>query len=130
MYDEFLERFLAAANAIRQGDPREETTDIGPLITRLHFQRVDGIVQRTKIGEATVLLGGGPNEDLGGLYYRPTLFGDVTPGSEVLQREVFGPVLTVQAFETEDEAIALANQTDYGLAAILYTGDRDRAQRV
>ena len=130
MVDAFLERFLQAAAAIRQGDPREETTDIGPLITREHFERVDGFVQRAKADGATVLLGGGPNEDLGGLYYRPTLFGDVPEGAEVLRKEVFGPVLTLQTFEDEDEAIALANETDYGLAAILYTGDRERAERV
>jgi aminomuconate-semialdehyde/2-hydroxymuconate-6-semialdehyde dehydrogenase len=130
MFDTFLERFLEAAKAIRQGDPREETTDIGPQITREHFERVDGFVQRAKANGATVLLGGGPNEELGGLFYLPTLFGDVPEGAEVLRREVFGPVLTIQTFETENEAIAMANETDYGLAAILYTGDRARAQRV
>ena len=71
-----------------------------------------------------------PNEELGGLYYRPTLFVDAPAGSEILTQEVFGPVLTAQSFEDEDEAIALANATDYGLAAILYTGDRARAERV
>ena len=76
------------------------------------------------------LLGGGPNDDLGGLYYRPTLFVDAPAGSEILREEVFGPVLTVQPFADEEEAVALANDTDYGLAAILYTGDRERAERV
>ena len=130
MHDAFLERFVGAANAIRQGDPRDDATDIGPQITREHFERVDGFVQRAKAEGATVLLGGGPNGDLGGLYYRPTLFGDVPEGAEVLRREVFGPVLTLQTFDDEEEAIALANETDYGLAAILYTGDRGRAARV
>ena len=130
MHEAFLARFLEVASAIRQGDPREGTTDIGPQITREHFERVDGFVQRAKADGAKVLLGGGPNEDLGGLFYQPTLFGDVPEGAEVLRREVFGPVLTIQTFDTEDEAIALANQTDYGLAAILYTGDRARAERV
>ena len=130
MHEAFLERFLDLANEIRQGDPREETTDIGPQITREHFERVDGFVQRAKADGAKVLLGGGPNEELGGLFYRPTLFGDVPEGAEVLRREVFGPVLTIQTFDTEDEAIELANETDYGLAAIVYTGDRERAERV
>jgi aminomuconate-semialdehyde/2-hydroxymuconate-6-semialdehyde dehydrogenase len=130
MRDAFLDRFLEAAGAIRQGDPREETTDIGPQITREHFERVDGFVQRAKADGAKVLLGGGPNEELGGLFYLPTLFGDVPQGAEVLRKEVFGPVLTLQTFGDEEEAIALANQTDYGLAAILYTGDRERADRV
>jgi aminomuconate-semialdehyde/2-hydroxymuconate-6-semialdehyde dehydrogenase len=130
MYDAFIERFTDAAAAIVQGDPREDTTEIGPQITRAHFERVDGFVQRAKADGARPLLGGGPNEELGGLYYRPTLFADAPPGSEILTREVFGPVLTVQSFEDEDEALALANATDYGLAAILYTGDRARAERV
>ncbi len=130
MHDAFLERFLEAAAAIVQGDPRDGTTDIGPLITREHFERVDGFVQRAKADGATVLLGGGPNEERGGLYYRPTLFADVPEGAEVLRKEVFGPVLTLQTFEDEEEAIALANDTEYGLAAILYTGDRERAERV
>jgi aminomuconate-semialdehyde/2-hydroxymuconate-6-semialdehyde dehydrogenase len=130
MHDAFLDRFLGAAGEIRQGDPREETTDIGPQITREHFERVDGFVQRAKADGAKVLLGGGPNEELGGLFYRPTLFGDVPEGAEVLRKEVFGPVLTRQTFEDEEEAIGLANETDYGLAAILYTGDRERAERV
>jgi len=130
MHDAFLDRFLEAAGAIVQGDPREEATDIGPQITRQHFDRVDGFVQRAKGEGAKAILGGGPNEELGGLYYRPTMFTDVPAGAEVLRKEVFGPVLTLQTFETEDEAVALANETEYGLAAILYTGDRDRAERV
>jgi aminomuconate-semialdehyde/2-hydroxymuconate-6-semialdehyde dehydrogenase len=130
IHAEFLERFIAAAGVIVQGDPREETTDIGPQITREHFERVDGFVQRATTAGARVVLGGGPNEDLGGLYYRPTLFTDAPAGSEILTQEVFGPVLTLQTFSTEDEAVALANDTDYGLAAILYTGDPVRAERV
>ena len=128
--DEFLGRFVEAASAIRQGDPRDDATDIGPQITREHFERVDGFVRRAIAGGAKPLIGGGPNDDLGGLFYRPTLFADVPAGSEILREEVFGPVLTVQAFADEEEAIALANDTDYGLAAILYTGDRERAERV
>jgi 5-carboxymethyl-2-hydroxymuconic-semialdehyde dehydrogenase len=130
MRESFLERFLEAARAIRQADPREDETDLGPQITREHFERVDGFVRRAGADGAQVLLGGGPNEELGGLYYRPTLFADVPAGAEVLRKEVFGPVLTLQTFEREDEAIALANETEYGLAAIVYTGDRSRAERV
>jgi aminomuconate-semialdehyde/2-hydroxymuconate-6-semialdehyde dehydrogenase len=128
--DRFLEKFKERALALRQGDPRDESTDLGPLITREHFDRVDGFVQRAKADGARVVFGGAPNAELGGLYYRPTLFSDAPPGSEILRREVFGPVLTIQPFESEDEAIGLANDTEYGLAAIVYTGDQDRAQRV
>jgi 5-carboxymethyl-2-hydroxymuconic-semialdehyde dehydrogenase len=130
MHDAFLDRFVTAAATIAQGDPRDEATDIGPQITREHFERVDGFVRRAKADGAEVVFGGGPNEDLGGLYYRPTLFAGAAPGSEILTHEVFGPVLTLQTFEDEDEAIALANATEYGLAAILYTGDEARAERV
>jgi aminomuconate-semialdehyde/2-hydroxymuconate-6-semialdehyde dehydrogenase len=128
--DMFLDRFTEAASTIVQGDPRDQATDIGPLITRQHFERVDGFVQRAKAEGARVVFGGGPNEDLGRLYYRPTLFADVPEGAEVLMHEVFGPVLTVQSFDDEDEAVALANATEYGLAAILYSGDPARAARV
>jgi aminomuconate-semialdehyde/2-hydroxymuconate-6-semialdehyde dehydrogenase len=130
IHDAFLERFTEATAGIRLGDPRNADTDIGPLITREHFDRVDGFVQRAKTEGARAVFGGGPNEDLGGLHYRPTLFEDAKPGSEILTQEVFGPVLTLQTFDDEDEAVALANGTDYGLAAILYTGDPDRAERV
>ena len=130
MHEAFLERLVEAAGAIVQGDPRDEATDIGPQITREHFERVDGFVQRAKADGAAVVFGGGQNEDLGGLYYRPTLFTGAPDGSEILTREVFGPVLTLQTFESEDEAVALANSTEYGLAAILYTGDEARAERV
>ena len=130
MREEFLERFVESAGAIVQGDPRDEATDIGPQITREHLERVDGFVQRARSEGATAVFGGGPNEDLGGLYYRPTLFTDVPEGSEILTREVFGPVLTLQTFESEEEAVALANSTEYGLAAVVYTGDEARAERV
>jgi aminomuconate-semialdehyde/2-hydroxymuconate-6-semialdehyde dehydrogenase len=130
MHDAFLERFLVAARDMTQGDPREEATDLGPLITREHFDRVHGFVTRALAGGARAILGGGPNEELGGLHYRPTVFADAPEGSEILTEEVFGPVLTIQTFRDEDEAIALANGTDYGLAAILYTGDPERADRV
>ncbi len=130
IHDEFLERLTRAVAGLRQGDPREEATDLGPLVAREHFDRVDGFVKRARADGARAAIGGGPNDELGGLYYRPTLFVDAPEGSEILTQEVFGPVLTLQRFSGEDEAVALANATDYGLAAILYTGDPGRAERV
>jgi 5-carboxymethyl-2-hydroxymuconic-semialdehyde dehydrogenase len=130
VFDTFVDRFVDAASRIKQGDPRDDDTDVGPQITREHFERVDGFVQRAKQAGAKAIIGGGPNEELGGLYYRPTLFVDAPEGSEILQQEVFGPVLTLQRFADEEQAIALANSTTYGLAAIVYTGDRERARRV
>jgi aminomuconate-semialdehyde/2-hydroxymuconate-6-semialdehyde dehydrogenase len=127
---EFTSRFLDRAAALRQGDPRDEATDVGPNITRAHLDRVDGFVRRAVAAGARPLLGGGPNHDLGGLYYRPTLLAGARPGSEILTEEVFGPVLTLQTFSGEDEAVGLANSTRYGLAAMVFTGDRGRAGRV
>ena len=130
IHDEFLARFTEAVAALRQGDPRDDTTDIGPQITREHFDRVDGYVQRAKAEGIDVAFGGGPNEELGGLYYRPTLFREPPRDAEIVQHEVFGPVLTLQRFSGEDEGAALANDTTYGLSAIVYTGDPARAERV
>ncbi len=128
--EEFLARFTARAGALRQGDPRDEATDIGPNITREHLARVDGFVRRAVAAGARPLLGGGVNAELGGLYYQPTLLAGAPPGAEILTEEVFGPVLTVQTFADEAKAVALANGTRYGLAAMVFTGDRARASRV
>jgi acyl-CoA reductase-like NAD-dependent aldehyde dehydrogenase len=127
---DFTARFLEHAAALRQGDPRDEATDVGPNITRAHIERIDGFVRRAVADGARVLLGGGVNQALGGLYYLPTLLTGAKPGSEILTEEVFGPVLTLQTFASEDEAVALANSTRYGLAATMFTGDRDRAERM
>jgi len=127
---EFTARFLERAAGLRQGDPRDEATDIGPAITREHLDRVDGFVRRAVAAGARVLLGGAVNPALGGLYYQPTLLAGAAAGSEILTEEVFGPVLTIQAFTGEDEAVALANSTRYGLAATMFTGDEGRAERV
>jgi aminomuconate-semialdehyde/2-hydroxymuconate-6-semialdehyde dehydrogenase len=128
--DEFTARLVAGTTLLRQGDPRAEAIDIGPNITREHLERVDGFVERAIADGALVLTGGKVNSELGGLYYQPTVLTGARPGSEILTEEVFGPVLTVQTFATEDEAVALANSTRFGLAAVLFTGDRQRADRV
>jgi 5-carboxymethyl-2-hydroxymuconic-semialdehyde dehydrogenase len=128
--DEFTERFVARGAELRQGDPRDEQTDVGPQIHPEHFARVDGFVLRSLAGGATALLGGGPNADLGGLYYQPTLLTGMAEGAEILTEEVFGPVLTLQTFDTEEQAVAMANGTRFGLCAVVLTGDRERARRV
>jgi 5-carboxymethyl-2-hydroxymuconic-semialdehyde dehydrogenase len=127
---EFQARFTERARVLRQGDPRDDTTDIGPNITREHLERVDGFVRRAVAAGAQPVLGGGVNPELGGLYYQPTLLTGAAPGSEILTEEVFGPVLTLQTFDGEAEAVALANSTRYGLAATMFTGDQERAARV
>jgi aminomuconate-semialdehyde/2-hydroxymuconate-6-semialdehyde dehydrogenase len=128
------QRFLAAlverGGAICQGDPREESTQMSALISRPHFEKVKGFVDRAVAAGAEPVLGGGPNEELGGLFFRPTILTGMAPNSEILTEEVFGPVLTVQTFRTEDEAVELANGTRFGLAATLVTGSPERAERV
>jgi len=112
------------------GDPRDDDTDIGPLITREHLARVAGFVERALRDGAELVMGGRVSPELGGLYYEPTLFTGVRQEMEIVQREVFGPVLTLQTFAGEDEAVALANGTEYGLAATVFTRDEARAERL
>lgn len=128
--DAFLEQFLERMKGRKLGDPREPDTDIGPLITQEHLARVDGFVQRARAEGARALVGGRVSPELGGLYYEPTLFTDVRQEMEIVQKEVFGPVLTLQTFRDEDEAVRLANETEYGLAATIFTGDEERAERL
>jgi acyl-CoA reductase-like NAD-dependent aldehyde dehydrogenase len=132
--ERFTEALLARAATVVQGDPREEATGVGPLVGREHLERVDGFVARARAEGATLLLGGEPNHELnaatGGTYYRPTIFTGVEPGSEIVRHEVFGPVLTLQTFRTEAEGVAMANDTDYGLAATLVTGSPERAEHI
>jgi 5-carboxymethyl-2-hydroxymuconic-semialdehyde dehydrogenase len=128
--DALTSRILKRVARLKQGDPREETTDIGPQIHPRHLARIDGFVQRALADGAKALAGGGPNTKLGGLYYRPTLLTDLAPDAEIVTEEVFGPVLTLQTFDTETEAVELANGTKFGLAAVVATGDPHRARRV
>ncbi|MFC4327076.1 aldehyde dehydrogenase [Streptomyces andamanensis] len=125
--EEFTRRFTEKAAALRQGDPREETTDIGPTIHPRQLEKIDGFVRRALEAGARAVIGGHRGE---GQYYVPTLLTDVRQDSEIVQEEVFGPVLTLQTFEDEDEAVRLANDTRFGLAATVATGDAERAARV
>ena len=130
IYDEFLERFKAAIAKTKQGDPREPDTVVGPLVTRTHLERVHGFVERAIADGATLEFGGKVSPTLGGLYYEPTLFTNVAHNSELWQREVFGPVLVLEKFSSESEVIELANNTEFGLAAMVFTKDQDKAERI
>jgi acyl-CoA reductase-like NAD-dependent aldehyde dehydrogenase len=125
--DEFLERFHAYADTHVLGDSRDEATTITPMIHPDHVARVDGFVQRAREAGDRVVRGGKLDR---GLWYEPTLIEPVSNDSEVVQREVFGPVLTFQTFEDEAQAIELANSTEYGLSGIVYTTSQERAERV
>ncbi|MGV8885218.1 MAG: aldehyde dehydrogenase [Microbacteriaceae bacterium] len=126
----FTEAFRAKVESLTQGDPRDPETDIGPQVHAIHFERIKGFVERAHAEGAHMPIGGGPNTELGGLYFRPTLVHNPAPGSEIVTQEVFGPVLTMQTFETDDEALALANGTEFGLAAVVVSGDREHAQAI
>jgi acyl-CoA reductase-like NAD-dependent aldehyde dehydrogenase len=126
---QFRERVLKAAQLFTVGDPRQKGVRVGPLIHPRQYERVSGFVSRALSAGAHALLGGAPHA-LGGLYYQPTILTDVAPDAEIVKNEVFGPVLTWQTFEDEADALHKANATDYGLAAMLYTRDPARAQRM
>lgn len=128
IHDEFLERFHRHADALVLGDPRDPSTDIAPMAHPDHRDRVHGFVERGREAGDVVVRGGRPVE--GSLHYEPTLIEPASNHSEVVQREIFGPVLTLQTFADEAEAIALANSTNYGLSAQIWTSSQTRAQRV
>ena len=128
--DEFAAKFAEKAANIKQGDPRDESTDIGPQVHQKHFDRIKGFVDRAKAEGANIVLGGEPNADLGGLYFRPTLVKNPAPGSEVVTQEIFGPVLCMQTFSSDDEALEMANGTEFGLAAVVVSGSRAHAEKV
>lgn len=127
--DAFLERFHAHVDAHVLGDPRDDATTISPLIHPEHLDRVSGFVERARAAGDEVVRGGRQPE-LGGLWYEPTLIRPASNESEIVQNEVFGPVLTFQTFADEEEAVRLANSTRYGLSGVLFTGSRERAERV
>ena len=127
---EFLELFHRCSDEHVLGDPRDEATTVSPLIHPDHLARVDGFVERARANGDEIVRGGRRREDVGPLFYDPTLVFPRSNESEIVQREVFGPVLTFQTFADEDEGVALANSTRYGLSGIVYTGSEERAARV
>ncbi len=127
--DEFQSKFGAAVSQITVGDPRDKNTRVGPLITPEHYKRVQGFVERA-LRSGVKPVWGGHRHSAGELYFEPTLLDGVSQEQEIVQREVFGPVLTWQTFRDEDEAIKLANGTTYGLAAVIFSRNEERSMRL
>lgn len=131
--DEFTERLVALGASAKKGDPMAADTNIGPVTTAPQFEKILDYISIAKAEGARCILGGGPATDSdlpGGQFVEPTIFTDVTSTMRVAREEVFGPVLSIIGFDDEKEAIRIANDTIYGLAAGIWTGNMGRAFRV
>lgn len=127
VYDEFAEKFTAAVKGLKTGDVLEKEVQIGPLISEKAVQKVTHFIEDAVAKGATVAAGG---ESLGGLFFQPTVLTGARPDMLIAKEEVFGPVAPIFRFRTEEEAIRMANDTEYGLAAYFYSKDVNRCWRV
>ena len=130
IYDAFLEKFIAAVASFRLGDGMDENNTLGPLVSSKAANDVHSMVQDAVADGARVALGGGPAQNLGECFYQPTVLVDVRTDMRVFREEIFGPVAPVFRFRNEAEAIAMANDTEFGLASYVYTRDIGRVWRV
>ncbi len=131
-HDEALAIARAAAESLRTGDPRDPATDLGPVVSQLQFDKIQRLIQAGIDEGATLVTGGtGRPEHLNrGYYIRPTIFGHVTPNMTIAREEIFGPVLSILSYDNVDEAVAMANDTVYGLAAYVQSADIEQARAV
>ena len=130
VYDEFVERYAAQASRVRVGLPHDPETEVGALVHPEHYEKVMSYVELGK-SEGRLVAGGGRPEGFDeGNFVAPTVFADVPPTARIFREEIFGPVVAITPFDTDEEAVALANDTDYGLAAYIWTSDLRRAHTV
>lgn len=127
VYDEFVERYAAQAKRVKVGLPSEKDTEVGALVHPEHFEKVMSYVELGKSEGRLVAGGGRPEGFAEGNFVAPTVFADVPPTARIFQEEIFGPVVAITPFDTEEEALELANNTKYGLAAYIWTSDLKRA---
>jgi acyl-CoA reductase-like NAD-dependent aldehyde dehydrogenase len=130
-YDEFADALRTELTAIKVGDPFDPGSRMGPLAMRRQLERVEGYVAKGLAEGARLACGGGRPKDLPrGCYFEPTLFTHVESGMTVAQEEIFGPVITLLGFDDEEDAVRIANDSNYGLFGAVFTPDNDRAYRI
>jgi betaine-aldehyde dehydrogenase len=126
----FLDRLAERTRVIRAGDPLDEATQLGPLVSAAQLERVLGYIETARAEGARLIVGGGRGASTTGYFVEPTVFADVEDSMTIAREEVFGPVMAVLDFDTEEEVLGRANATDFGLAAGVFTADLTRAHRV